>query len=74
MQAKMERVEAEWEAEQRRMAEILQYMQSLGAATGVVPPPSLFAPPPTPPLHYSTLVSIDVLVCMFILTVKPSGV
>ena len=28
-------------AEQRRMAEILQYMQSLGAATGVVPPPSL---------------------------------
>ena len=25
------------------MTEILQYMQSLGAATGVVPPPSLFA-------------------------------
>ena len=70
MQAKMERVEAEREAEQRRMAEILQYMQSLGAATGVVPPPSLFAPPP----HYSTPVSINVLVCMFMLTVKPSGV
>ena len=66
MQAKMERVEAE----QRRMAEILQYMQSLGAATGVVSPPSLFAPPP----HYSTPVSINVLVCMFILTIKPSGV
>ena len=74
MQAKMERVEAEREAEQRRMAEILQYMQSLGAATGVVPPPSLFAPPPTPPPHYSTPVSINVLVCMFMLTVKPSGV
>ena len=72
MQAKMERVEAEREAEQRRMAEILQYMQSLGAATGVVPPPSLFAPPPPP--HYSILVSINVLVCMFMLTVKPSGV
>ena len=70
MQAKMERVEAE----QRRMAEILQYMQSLGAATGVAPPPSLFAPPPPPPPHYSTPVSINVLVCMFMLTVKPSGV
>ena len=72
MQAKMERVEAKREAKQRRMAEILQYMQSLGAATGVVPPPSLFAPPPPP--HYSTLVGINVLVCMFMLTVKPSGV
>ena len=72
MQAKIERVDAEREAEQRRMAEILQYMQSLGAATGVAPPPSLFAPPPPP--HYSTPVSINVLVCMFMLTVKPSGV
>ena len=76
MQAKMERVEAEREAEQRRMAEILQYMQSLSAATGVVPPPSLFAPPPPPPPppHYYTPVSINILVCMFMLTVKPSGV
>ena len=74
MQAKMERVEAEWEAEQQRMAEILQYMQSLGAATGVLPPPSLFAPPPPPPPQNSTPVSINVLVCMFMLTVKPSGV
>ena len=76
MQAKMERVEAErkaeWEAEQRRMAEIIQYMQSLGAATGVVLPPSLFAPPPPP--HYSTPMSINVLVCMFMLMVKSSGV
>jgi hypothetical protein len=72
MQATMERVEAEREAEQRRMVEILQYMQSIGAATGVAPPPSLFAPPPPP--HYSTPVSINVLVCMFMLTVKPSGV
>ena len=72
MQVKIERVEAEREAEQWRMVEILQYMQSLGAATGVAPPPSLFAPPPPP--HYSTPVSINVLVCMFMLTVKPSGV
>ena len=49
-------------------------MQSLGAATGVVLPPSLFAPPPPPPPHYSTPMSINVLVCMFMLTVKPSGV
>ena len=81
MQAKMERVEsereakrAEREAEQQRMAEILQYMQSLGATTGVLPPPSLFAPPPPPPPQNSTPVSINVLVCMFMLTVKPSGV
>jgi hypothetical protein len=74
MQAKMERVEAEREAEQRRMAKILQYMQSLDAATGVVPPPSLFAPPLPPTPHYSTPVSINVLVCMFMLTVKSSGV
>ena len=74
MQANMERVEAEREAEQRRMAEILQYMKSLDAATGVVPTPSLFAPPPPPPPHYSTPMSINVLVYMFMLTVKPSGV
>ena len=79
MQAKMERVESERderEAEQQRMAEILQYMQSLGATTGVAPPPSLFAPPPPPPPppHYSITVSINVLVCMFMLTVKASGV
>ena len=78
MQVKMERVEAEREAKQRRMAEILQYMQSLGAATGVVLPPSLFIPPPPPPPppppHDSTPVSINVLVCMSMLTIKPSGV
>ena len=81
MQAKMERVESEREAEgaereadQQRMAEILQHMQSLGAATGVLPPPSLFAPPPPPPPQNSTPVSINVLVCMFMLMVKPSGV
>lgn len=64
-------MQATMEAEQRRMVEILQY---IGAATGVTPPPSLFAPPPPPPPHYSTPVSINVLVCMFMLTVKPSGV
>ena len=70
VEAEQEAERAEREAEQRRMAEILQYMQSLGAATGVVQPPSLFAPPP----YYSTPVSINILVCMFMLTVKSSGV
>ena len=74
MQTKMERVEAKRKVEQRRMVEILQYMQSLGAATGVFPPPSLFTPPPPPTPHYSTPVSINVLVCMFMLMVKSSGV
>ena len=53
MEAKMERVEAERDSAAED-AEILQYMQSLGAATGVLPPPSLFAPPPPLPPHYST--------------------
>jgi hypothetical protein len=72
MQADRQRMEAmavEREAEQRRMAEILQYMQSLGVTTGVALPPTLFAPPPPP--HATTPVSMNVLVCMFMLTVKP---
>jgi hypothetical protein len=74
MQADRQRMEAmavEREAEQRRMAEILRYMQSLGAAMGVAPPPTLFAPPPPPPPHATTPVRMNVLVCMFMLTVKP---
>jgi hypothetical protein len=72
MQADWQRMEAmaiEQEAEQRRMAEIIQYMQSLGAAMGVAPPPTLFAPPPSP--HATSPISMNVLVCMFMLTVKP---
>jgi hypothetical protein len=62
---------AEREIEQRRMAKILQYMQSLGAATGVAPLATLFAPPPPPPPQFSSPVSMNVLVCMFMLMVKP---
>jgi hypothetical protein len=39
------RMSAEREAERLRMSEIFAYMQSLGAATGVAPPASLFSPP-----------------------------
>jgi hypothetical protein len=56
------RMSAEHEAERLRMSEILAYMQSLGAATGVAPPASLFSPPrPTPPPRdpFSTPMSMD---------------
>jgi VIT1/CCC1 family predicted Fe2+/Mn2+ transporter len=72
MQANQQRMDAmvvEREAEQRKMAEILQFIQSLGAAIGVAPPPTLFAPPMPP--HATTPVSINVLVCMFMFRVKP---
>jgi hypothetical protein len=54
--------EAERLAEQQRMRKILAYMESLGAATGVAPPASLFSPPrppPPPPDPFSTPVSMD---------------
>jgi hypothetical protein len=47
---------AEREASEQRMREseqmmrdMITYMQTLGAATGVAPPTSLFVPPPPPP-------------------------
>jgi hypothetical protein len=54
--------EAERLAEQQRMREILAYMDSLSAATGVAPPASLFYTPrprPPPPDPFSTPVSMD---------------
>jgi hypothetical protein len=56
------RMSAESEAERLRMSEILAYMQSLGAATGVAPLASLFSPPRPPPPPsglFSTPVSMD---------------
>jgi hypothetical protein len=55
--------EAEREArlvDQQRMAEMFQYMQSLGAAHGFAPPPPLF--PPVDPPQFHTPVSIKILV------------
>ena len=49
------RMRAEREAEQQRMTDILNYMQTLGRVTGVAPPASLFAPPE----QFSTPVSMD---------------
>jgi hypothetical protein len=63
MRAERDRMRAEREAEQHRMSDILAYMQTLGAATGVAPPPSLFMTPPRPPPPpadpFSTPVSMD---------------
>ena len=51
-------LQARMEADQQMMTQILTYMQSLGDATGVAPPPSLFAKPgPADP--FSTPVSVD---------------
>jgi len=49
------RKRAQLETEQQRMADILRYMQTLGAATGVAPPASLFTPPRTPHVASSLL-------------------
>jgi hypothetical protein len=73
--ATVARVAAEWaerEAEQRTMVQWFSYVTSLGTAVGhQAPPPPLFAPPPPP--NMSTPVSMNVLVCMFILRVKPQS-
>jgi hypothetical protein len=68
--ATVARVAAEREAERWMMAQWFSYVTSLGAAVGhQAPPPPLFAPPPPP--NMATPVSMNVLVCMFILRVKP---
>jgi hypothetical protein len=46
--------------DQQRMAEMFQYMQSLGAAQGFAPPPSLF--PSVDHAQFHTPVSIKILV------------
>jgi hypothetical protein len=43
-----------------RMAEMFQYMQSLGAAQGFAPPPPLF--PTVDPAQFHTPVSIKILI------------
>jgi hypothetical protein len=47
-------------ADQQRMTKMFQYMQSLGAAQGFAPPPSLF--PTVDPTQFHTPVSIKILV------------
>jgi hypothetical protein len=46
--------------DQQRMAEMFQYMQSLGAAQGFAPPPALF--PIVDPVVFHTPVSIKIVV------------
>jgi hypothetical protein len=47
-------------ADQQRMVEMFQYMQSLSAAQGFAPPPPLF--PTVDPTQFHTPVSIKILV------------
>jgi hypothetical protein len=47
-------------ADHQRMAEMFQYMQSLGAAQGIALPPPLF--PPVDPALFHTPVSIKIVV------------
>jgi hypothetical protein len=56
----MAELEAERRADHQRMAEMFQYMQSLGAAQGITPPPPLF--PPVDPALFHTPVSIKIVV------------
>ena len=51
---------AERRVDHQRMAEMFQYMQSLGAAQGIAPPPPLF--PPVDPALFHTPVSIKIVV------------
>lgn len=44
MRAEREAERATRLADQQRMAEMFQYMQSLGVAQGLAPPPQLFSP------------------------------
>ena len=46
--------------DQQRMAEMFQYMQSLGATQGFAPPPPLF--PTVDPAQFHTPVSIKIVV------------
>jgi hypothetical protein len=54
------RIMAERAAADQRMVEMFQYMQSLGAAQGIAPPPPLF--PPVDPTVFHTPVSINIVV------------
>jgi hypothetical protein len=54
------RIMAERAVADQRMAEMFQYMQSLGIAQGIAPPPPLF--PPVDPALFHTPVSIKIVV------------
>jgi hypothetical protein len=47
-------------ADDQRMVEMFQYMQSLGAAQGFAPPPPLF--PAVDPALFHTTVSIKIVI------------
>jgi hypothetical protein len=60
MMAEREAERVAREADHQKMAEMFQYMQSLGAAQGFAPPPPLF--PAVDPALFHTPVSIKIVV------------
>ena len=60
MMAEREAKQVAREADHQKMAEMFQYMQSLGAAQGFGPPPPLF--PAVDPTLFHTPVSIKIVV------------
>jgi hypothetical protein len=60
MMAEREAERVTHEVDHQRMAEMFQYMQSLGAAQGFAPPPPLF--PAVDPAQFHTPVSIKIVV------------
>jgi hypothetical protein len=60
MMAEQEAERMAREADHQRMAEMFQYMQSLGAALGFASPPPLF--PAVDPALFHTPVSIKIVV------------
>jgi hypothetical protein len=63
MEARIMAERAEREARlaaDQRMADMFQYLQSLGAAQGITPPPPLF--PPVDPAVFHTPMSIKIIV------------
>lgn len=62
-QVRSRELEARMSADQPRMVEMFQYMESLGAATGIPLPSSLFLPIFDSPV--SSVRSLNVLLCLW---------
>jgi hypothetical protein len=56
-------MEAKREADRQRMVSMFAYIQSLGAATGLPPPPPFVTPPRPPTDPFSTSVSMQCSIC-----------
>lgn len=68
MSAQLEAEQAERQAQTQRLADITEFLQSLGQHTGFAVPAGLLAPPPPPrPAAAATLVSMKVFLLSLVL-------